>query len=151
MLQAGLNIMPSGEHSQKYSTESDRATICLQELTKWLACFADTFIQHKHTDSTQKARQRSGTQCCQSGLTPEQSDQRARRGRAKATLRTAQNIQAEVKAYDTPDRRLNPRSWSQLKLWEKNTLQDLRNGSLHESSRPPKMPMVVGSKQNHFE
>ena len=51
-------------------------------------------------------------------------------------LRAAQNIEAEVKAYDTRDYRFftDPRSWYQLKHWEKHALQELLNGNLQREN-----------------
>ena len=134
MLQSGLNITPSGgsEHAHQFPTETARATKCLQELTEWLARFADTVVQHRNSESTQQARKRSGTKHSQSGLTAEQEAQRARRDLATQRIRQAQKIEAELKAYEERDYRRfrNPRSWHGLKRWERQAVHDLHNGTL---------------------
>ena len=134
MLQAGLTMMPSGlpEHAQKYRTQSDRATICLQELVQWLARFADSVVYHKKKDSTCQARERSGSQYRQSGLTAEQKTQRDRRNATRQLLEQAKQIAKEMTAYEKNDYRhfKNPRSWYYLAPWEKTALEDLNSGKL---------------------
>ena len=110
MLQYGPNLMPSGaaKHACDFPDKQTRAVKCLEELLEWLSSFADAFTDHRSKDEMQEARQRSGTQRGQSGLTPEQHERRAWRNKMLRRLQDAQRIQAAV--------RRNPRSWYELEL-----------------------------------
>ena len=85
MLQYGPNLMPSGaaKHACDFPDKQTRAVKCLEELLEWLSSFADAFTDHRSKEEMQEARQRSGTQRGQSGLTPEQHQRRAWRNNGR--------------------------------------------------------------------
>ena len=133
LLQFGPNLMPSGaaKHAADFPDQQTRAVKCLSELLTWLARFSDAVFEHRNKEETKKARQRSGSQFGQSGLTPDQHDQRSWRDRE---VRRLQEAQAELQAYKNYDYSHFkwPRCWSQLQPWEQEALADLESGELQQ-------------------
>jgi hypothetical protein len=134
LLMFGPSLMPSGapKHAWRFASAQERATKCLEEVVTWLARFADALVKHRDTDAMREARQRSGTQRGQSGLSQEQRDQRTRRDNAFHRLRQALQLQAEVEAYWGYNYRRfsNPRRRSWMHRWEQELLTVLQNGDL---------------------
>lgn len=98
MLQCGANMMPGGApgHAHTFASQRARAAEYLEGLALWIARFAEAISEHRHSDASQAARRRSGTQRSKSGLTEGGQQQRTRRGRAPWRLRQAKDLEAET-------------------------------------------------------
>ena len=136
LLQFGPNLMPSGaaKHAADFPDQQTRAVKCLSELLMWLARFSDAVFAHRNKEETKKARQRSGSQFGQSGLTQDQKDQRSRRDREVRRLKEALRVQAELQAYKNCDYSHFkwPRCLSRMQPWEQEAFADLQSGELQQ-------------------